>query len=166
MIDKLGSNTKAHFDKIRMAVYNHVKKSGRDSSKLASGEYFKKFYMQIDGSNYTLENFSLAKYGSILRLVQNITKLGGAAISALTDIGLYGSEMKDQGGKTLLGGMGDAFTALGKIKNTKQKKEFAEISLLMVDGSIHDLAGRNQVGDNLTRGATQVQKTFFKFSQK
>ncbi len=164
MIDKLGSNPKANFDKIRLAVYNHVKKSGRDSSKLASGEYFKKFWMQIDGSNYTVENFSLAKYGSILRLVQNITKLGGAAISALTDIGLYGSEMKDQGGKTLLGGMGDAFTALGKIKNTKQKKEFAEISLLMVDGSIHDLAGRSQVGDNLTRGATQVQKTFFKFN--
>jgi len=164
MIDKLGSNPKANFDKIRIAVYNHVKKSGRDSSKLASGEYFKKFYMQIDGSNYTVENFTLAKYGSILRVVQNITKLGGAAISALTDIGIYGSEMKDQGGKTLLGGMGDAFTALGKIKNTKQKKEFAEMSLLMLDGAIHDLAGRSQVGDSLSRGATQIQKTFFKFN--
>ena len=75
MMDKLGSNPKANFDKIRIAVYNHVKKSGRDSSKLASNEYFKKFYMQIDGSNYTVENFSLAKYGSIIRMVQNITKL-------------------------------------------------------------------------------------------
>jgi len=164
MIDKLGSNPKANFDKIRIAVYNHVKKSRRDSSKLASENYFKKFYMQIDGSNHTVENFTLAKYGSIIRMIQNITKLGGAAVSALTDIGLYGSEMKDQGGKTLLGGMGDAFTALGKIKNTKQKKEIAEMLGLMVDGSIHDLAGRNQVGDNLSRGATQVQKTFFKFN--
>jgi len=164
MIDKLGSNPKANFDKIRIAVYNHVKKSRRDSSKLASENYFKKFYMQIDGSNHTVENFTLAKYGSIIRMTQNITKLGGAAVSALTDIGLYGSEMKDQGGKTLLGGMGDAFTALGKIKNTKQKKEIAEMLGLMVDGSIHDLAGRNQVGDNLSRGATQVQKTFFKFN--
>jgi hypothetical protein len=164
MMDKLGSNPKANFDKIRIAVYNHVKKSGRDSSKLASNEYFKKFYMQIDGSNYTVENFSLAKYGSIIRMVQNITKLGGAAISAFTDIGIYGSEMKDQGGKTLLGGMGDAFTALGRIKNTKQKTEFAEMSGLMVDGAIHDLAGRNQVGDSLSRGATQIQKTFFKFN--
>jgi len=164
MIDKLGSNPKANFDKIRIAVYNHVKKSGRDSSKLASEEYFKKFYMQIDGSNHTVENFTLAKYGSILRVIQNITKLGGAAVSALTDIGLYGSEMKDQGGKTLLGGMGEAFSSLGKIKNTKQKKEIAEMSGLMVDGAIHDLAGRNQVGDNLSRGATQVQKTFFKFN--
>jgi len=164
MIDQLGSNPKANFEKIRIAVYNHVKKSGRDSSKLASGEYFKKFYMQIDGSNNTVENFTLAKYGSILRVGQNITKLGGAAISALTDIGIYGSEMRDQGGKTLLGGMGDAFAALGRIKNTKQKKEIAESLGLMIDGSIHDLAGRNQVGDNLSRGATQVQKTFFKFN--
>ena len=164
IIDKLGSNPKANFDKIRMAVYNHVKKSGRDSSKLASENYFKKFYMQIDGSNHTVENFTLAKYGSILRVIQNITKLGGAAISALTDIGLYGSEMKDQGGKTLLGGMGDAFKALAKIKNTKQKTEIVEMSGLMFDGAIHDLAGRNQVGENLSRGATQVQKTFFKFN--
>jgi len=164
MIDQLGSNPKANFEKIRIAVYNHVKKSGRDSSKLASGEYFKKFYMQIDGSNNTVENFTLAKYGSILRVGQNITKLGGAAISAFTDIGIYGSEMRDQGGKTLLGGMGDAFAALGRIKNTKQKKEIAESLGLMIDGSIHDLAGRNQVGDNLSRGATQVQKTFFKFN--
>ena len=164
IIDKLGSNPKANFDKIRMAVYNHVKKSGRDSSKLASEEYFKKFYMQINGSNYTVENFTLAKYGSILRVGQNITKLGGAAVSALTDVGLYGSEMKDQGGKTLLGGMGEAFSALAKIKNTKQKKEIAEMSLLMTDGLINDMAGRNQVGDNLTRGATQIQRTFFKFN--
>jgi len=164
MIDKLGSNPKANFDKIRIAVYNHVKKSRRDSSKLASENYFKKFYMQIDGSNHTVENFTLAKYGSILRVIQNITKLGGAAISALTDIGIYGSEMKDQGGKTLLGGMGDAFKALAKIKNTKQKTEIVEMSGLMFDGAIHDLAGRSQVGENLSRGATQVQKTFFKFN--
>ena len=164
IIDKLGSNPKANFDKIRIAVYNHVKESGRDSSKLASENYFKKFYMQINGSSHTVENFTLAKYGAILRVVQNITKLGGAAISAGTDIGLYASEMKDQGGKTLLGGMGDAFSALARIKDTKQKTEIVEMSGLMFDGAIHDLAGRNQVGDNLSRGATQVQKTFFKFN--
>ncbi|MDA7677522.1 hypothetical protein N8561_01390, partial [bacterium] len=96
----------------------------------------------------TVENFTLAKYGAIGRMIGNISKLGGAAISAATDLGIYGSEMKDQGGKTLLGGIAEAFSALSRIKNTKQKKEIAEMLGLMLDGTIHDTAGRNQVGDN------------------
>ena len=97
-------------------------------------------------------------------MIGNVSKLGGAAISAATDLGIYGSEMKDQGGKTLLGGIAEAFGALARVKNSKQKKEIAEMLGLMLDGTIHDIAGRNQVGDNLSRRATQVQRTFFKFN--
>ena len=72
--------------------------------------------------------------------------------------------MKDQGGNTLLGGISEAFGALARVKNTKQKKEIAEMLGLMLDGTIHDTAGRNQVGDNLSRRGTEIQRTFFKFN--
>jgi len=162
MIDRLGTNPKKNFESIREAVYKSMQ--GRDRQKIANFTTFQKYWNVVDGSLNTVENFTLAKYGAIGRLVGNVSKLGGAAISAATDLGIYGSEMKDQGGKTLLGGIGEAFGALARVKNSKQKKEIAEMLGLMLDGTIHDIAGRNQVGDNLSRRATEVQRTFFKFN--
>ena len=162
MIDRLGTNPKKNFESIREAVYNTMQ--GRNRERIASFSNFQKYWNVIDGSLNTVENFTLAKYGAIGRLIGNVSKLGGAAISAATDLGIYGSEMKDQGGKTLLGGIAEAFGALARVKNSKQKKEIAEMLGLMLDGTIHDIAGRNQVGDNLSRRATQVQRTFFKFN--
>jgi hypothetical protein len=162
MIDRLGTNPKKNFESIRESLYKSM--AGRNREKIANFNSFQKYWNVVDGSLNTVENFTLAKYGAIGRLIGNITKLGGAAISAFTDLGIYGSEMKDQGNKTLLGGISDAFGALAKVKNTQQKKEIVEMLGLMLDGTIHDIAGRNQVGDNLSRGATQVQRTFFKLN--
>lgn len=162
MIDRLGTNPKKNFESIREAIYDSMQ--GRDRSKIANFNSFQKYWNVVDGSLNTVENFALAKYGAIGRLIGNISKLGGAAISAATDLGIYGSEMKDQGGKTLLGGIAEAFGALARVKNTKQKKEIAEMLGLMLDGTIHDTAGRNQVGDNLSRRGTEIQRTFFKYN--
>ena len=162
MIDRLGTNPKKNFESIRESIYNSMQ--GRNRNKVANFNQFQKYWNVVDGSLNTVENFTLAKYGAIGRMIGNISKLGGAAISAATDLGIYGSEMKDQGGKTLLGGIAEAFSALSRIKNTKQKKEIAEMLGLMLDGTIHDTAGRNQVGDNLSRRSTEIQRTFFKFN--
>ena len=162
MIDRLGTNPKKNFESIRESIYNSMQ--GRNRNKVANFNQFQKYWNVVDGSLNTVENFTLAKYGAIGRMIGNISRLGGAAISAATDLGIYGSEMKDQGGKTLLGGIAEAFSALSRIKNTKQKKEIAEMLGLMLDGTIHDTAGRNQVGDNLSRRSTEIQRTFFKFN--
>ena len=162
MIDRLGTNPKKNFESIRESIYNSMQ--GRNRNKVANFNQFQKYWNVVDGSLNTVENFTLAKYGAIGRMIGNISRLGGAAISAATDLGIYGSEMKDQGGKTLLGGIAEAFSALSRIKNTKQKKEIAEMLGLMLDGTIHDTAGRNQVGDNLNRRSTEIQRTFFKFN--
>ena len=90
-----------------------------------------------------------------------MAKLGGATISAAADIGLYGSEMRYQG-KSFLGGMFEALSSLARIKNTKQKKDIAEMLGFIADNTIYDIAGRYQVGDNLSKGFTKAQRFFFK----
>jgi hypothetical protein len=71
--------------------------------------------------------------------------------------------MKYQG-RSFLGGMGEAMGAIGKIKNTKQKKDIARGLGFLGDGTIYDVSGRFQVGDNLNKGWTQIQRTFFKYN--
>ena len=122
---------------------------------------FDKYMKVVDGSIYTVADFGVARYSAIARAIASMAKLGGATISAAADIGIYGSEMRFQG-RSFLGGMAEALTSLGRIKNTKQKKDIAQMLGFIVDNTIYDMSARYQVGDNLSKGWSNAQRTFFK----
>ena len=54
--------------------------------------------------------------------------------------------------------------SLLKIKNTKQKKDIAQMLGFIVDNTIYDMSARHQVGDNLSKGWSSTQRTFFKYN--
>ena len=163
IMDTLGTKPADNFGKIKKAVGNKLNKLGRSTQDLASDAKFDKFLKVVDGSIYTVENFAVAKYSAIARAIASMAKLGGATVSAAADIGLYGSEMRYQG-RSFLGGMAEAVGSLGKIKNTQQKKDIAEGLGFIADNTIYDVAGRYQVGDNLSKGFTKAQRFFFKLN--
>ena len=160
IMDTLGTKPRENFEKIRKAIAKRMISEGRNQDKVSSGQ-FDKFLSVVDGSIYTVENFGVAKYSAIARALSSMAKLGGATISAAADIGLYGSEMRYQG-RSFLGGMFEALSSLARIKNTKQKKDIAEMLGFIADNTIYDIAGRYQVGDNLSKGFTKAQRFFFK----
>jgi hypothetical protein len=161
IMDTLGTKPQDNFNKIRTAVGNRLNKLGRKSD--LTENMFNKYLRVVDGSIYTVENFALAKYSAISRSVASMAKLGGATISAAADIGLYGSEMRYQG-RSFLGGMFEALSSLAKIKNPQQLKDIAEGLGFIGDNTIYDIAGRYQVGDNLSKGFTKTQRFFFKLN--
>tara|TARA_R110000796_G_scaffold17028_1_gene52632 strand:+ start:3877 stop:6495 length:2619 start_codon:yes stop_codon:yes gene_type:complete len=163
IMDTLGTKPQDNFNKIKKAVGNKLNKLGRSTQDLSSDAKFDKFLKVVDGSIYTVENFAVAKYSAIARAIASMAKLGGATVSAAADIGLYGSEMRYQG-RSFLGGMAEAVGSLGKIKNTQQKKDIAEGLGFIGDNTIYDVAGRYQVGDNLSKGFTKAQRFFFKLN--
>jgi len=167
MLDTLGTNPKENFEKIRVAVSNRMLDNKRSTESLSSYKQFEKFMNVVDGTVYTFDGgkngFAVAKWSAIGRAIGNVSKLGGAVISAAADIGIYGSEMKYQG-RTFLGGMAEAMGGIGRIKNTKQKQDIARMLGFFGDGTTYDVSGRFQVGDNLNKGWTQVQRTFFKYN--
>ena len=160
IMDTLGTKPSENFEKIRKAVAKRMVMDKRDQNTVSSKQ-FNKFISVVDGSIYTVENFGVAKYSAIARALSSMAKLGGATVSAAADIGLYGSEMRYQG-KSFLGGMFEAMSSLARIKNTKQKKDIAEMLGFIADNTIYDIAGRYQVGDNLSKGFTKAQRFFFK----
>ena len=167
MLDTLGTKPKENFEKIRVAISNRMLANKRSTESLSSYRQFEKFMNVVDGTVYTFDGgtsgFAVAKWSAIARSVGNVAKLGGAVISAAADIGIYASEMKYQG-RSFLGGMAEAMGGVGKIKNTKQKRDIAKGLGFLGDGTTYDISGRFQVGDNLNKGWTQIQRTFFKYN--
>ena len=163
IIDALGTKPKENIDKIRFAVHDRLKKQGKDVGSIKNFRKLDKYMKVIDGSIYTVEDFGIARYSAIARTLASMARLGGATISALADVGIYGSEVRYQG-RSFLGGMAEALASLGRIKNTKQKKEISEMLGFINDNTIYDMSARHQVGDNLNKGWTKAQRTFFKLN--
>jgi len=162
IIDTLGTKPAANFEKIRKAVATRLTQEGRDSAKVSSRQY-EKYMAVVDGSIYSVENFAVAKWSAIARTVASTAKLGGAVISAVSDLAQYGGEMRYQG-RSFLGGMFEGLSSIFRLKNSKDKKEIAEALGFMADNTIYDISGRFQVGDNLSKGWTNMQRTFFKYN--
>ena len=163
MIDRLGTKPIDNFEKIRLGVQSVLAEAGRDTGKISNATPFKKWMNVIDGSMHTPDNFVLAKVGAIIRTVGDISKLGGAGISATADLAIYGSEMKHQG-DVFLGSMADAMAALAQIRQNPEFKDIAEGLGFMIDGIIHDTANRNSAGDFNSKGATEIKRAFFKLN--
>ena len=163
MLDSLGTRPTDNFNIIRAAVHERLRNQKKNIENIKSDRPFVKYLRIVDGSVYTVENFAVAKYSAIARSIASMAKLGGATISAAADIGLYGSEMRFQG-RSFLGGMFEALNSLRKIKNPKQLKDIVESLGLITDSAIYDIAGRYQVGDNMSKGWTRTQRIFFKLN--
>ena len=163
IIDALGTKPKENMDKIRFAVHDRLKLQGKDVGSIKNFRKLDKYMKVIDGSIYTVENFGVARYSAIARTLASMARLGGATISALADVGIYGSEVRYQG-RSFLGGMFEALSSLFRIKNTKEKKLIAEMLGFINDNTIYDMSARHQVGDNLDKGWTKAQRTFFKLN--
>lgn len=169
MMSKLGSNPHKNYAKIMDLVKNELQVTGRETQAQAVGAFSKeqgghmKFMAEVDGSVNMINSFPGAKWSAISRAIASMAKLGGATISAISDIHLYAKEMKWQG-RTYIGGLAEAMGRLGKIKNSKAKKEIAEQLGFINDNIIYDLAARYSAGDNLNRGFSQIQRTFFKLN--
>ena len=166
LMQTLGTNPRNNFNRIVAAVNKSMVNKGNVSASEKiknSRKTFENQLAELDGSVNMIGSFGFAKWSGIARAINSMAKLGGATISAIADIHLYGTEVKHQG-RSYVSGVAEAMGNLGKIKNTKLKKEIAEQLGFIGDNLIYDLAARYSVGDNLNKGFTNAQRTFFKLN--
>lgn len=109
-------------------------------------------------------NPSLAKIGAMTRTFNNVTMLGGAVISSLTDIPIKSLEYKYQG-KSWLGSFAQPFIDLAQgFKSKKERIEFASMLGVGMESMIGDIGGRFSLHDDLGDKAIKVQRMFFKLN--
>jgi len=169
LMSSLGTKPKENFIKIGRLIERNLINKGEQGKAQKIGDYLKtqgryeRHFAEIDGSVNSINNFSGARWSAITRSILSMAKLGGAVVSALADVHLYGRELKYQG-RSYLGGIYEALGNLAKIKNSKKRIEIAEQLGFMADNVIYDLAARYSTGDTLNKSFTKLQRTFFKLN--
>jgi hypothetical protein len=163
-MERYGTNPEAMLSE----VADTIKKKYRDKAA-AEGDagIDSKLKSIIDGAmekNMVPADPKLARIGSNIRAYQNVTKLGGAVISSITDMPMKSLEYKFQG-KSWLSSTVQPFIDLAHGFKSKQERiEFASLLGVGMEGMVGDIGARFSAQDNLNNKAAKVQRMFFKLN--
>lgn len=165
LMRRLGTNPQANFDMIADFLMNGIKDEGqRARLQQALDGKLKNQMAAIDGTTRTPVSHMGAQIGSGLRTVQNMAKLGAAFFSQFSDLPIYASEMRYQGG-TMLSGVLEGLEGLMKGRNRREMAEIDGMLGVFHDGMTQSAAARFSIADDDIPGAlAKSQRLFFKFN--
>lgn len=162
LMEQFGTNPEAMFN----ALVEKARRASRDDPKVSErlkGNLFNQMYDEVSGATRVPVNLSGARIGAVLRAIQNMSKLGGATISAISDIPMFASEMRYQG-RGLFEAYAEAFrNSLGGFRSADQKR-LARLVGVGLDGMRGDILARFGAVDNLPGGVSRLQNLFFRLN--
>ena len=151
LLQKLGTNPTKMFNKIAEGADVNIKTFRVNNA-----------FAVVSGLTRVPVGATLAKVSSILRAFNNMSKLGGAVVSALADIPLYASEV-NYGGGTLLGGYAQAVKNL-TTRTGADKREIAQMLGVFSNSMKGQLASRFGSADDVPNKINAAQNIFFKLN--
>lgn len=164
MMERYGTNPeamiKAAADNIKQKYRDKIAAEGEQgiSAKLDSA------ITAAMGNNNLPANPTYAKIGSNIRAYNNVTMLGGAVISSITDIPMKSLEYKFQG-KSWLSSTVQPFLDIAQgFKSKKDRVEFSSLVGVGMESIIGDVGGRFSAHDNLSQKGAKLQRLFFKLN--
>ncbi len=164
LMRNLGTNPQSMLDEL---VAQYSDKAVKDGNIKVSDQFknqkIKNLYQELDGSARMIASPSLAKVGAITRVIANLSKLGGATVSAMTDIPYQAAEFRYQGG-SLLKGYTNALRNLTRGRGNKEQKQIGRALGVGFDGVTGDLMSRFHANDQLPGMASKAQQKFFKIN--
>ena len=126
----------------------------------------KQWMDQLDGTALRITGgsnsvFSMAGMGAALRAIQSMSKLGGATISAFTDIPLAAAELRSQG----VGTIESYFAGLRSVfgRSALDRKVARTVGLGM-DGLVGSIHSRFGAVDSVPGAMTKMMQTYFKLN--
>lgn len=164
LMERYGTNPEAMMkeaaDGIQKKYRNEIAKKGEDGTSAKINDIINAAMEK----NMIPASPKLARIGSNIRAYQNVTKLGGAAISSITDIPMKALEYKFQG-KSWLSASVQPFLDIGLgFKNKKDRIEWASLTGVGMEGMIGNIGARFSAQDNLNNKAAKVQRMYFKLN--
>lgn len=170
LMEILGPNPNEVLDRVYARIKNEY--SGNQSntydqkivnSLKDSRQRMDKLMKVIDGSASIPANEMLAKWSQIARDIQSMSKLGGAVISATSDIAFGASELRYQGlgflsayNNTIVGGFNNVPRAM--------RRELGAMMGVYSDASIHSMTNRASGNVDFSGRSSRAMTTFFKWS--
>jgi len=167
VMQHLGPNADANLRAVQDTVLKKVKKEG-DPKKLARADQkmtraMEIFWPQVNGLARVPGNHMLAQASQVGRAVQQWSKLGGAVISGIADIGLYASEVS-YGGGNVFSGMAEALTNITDATPARDRARLLSSLGVMHDGLISAASKRFDAADNAPGKVSSITSLFFKYN--
>jgi hypothetical protein len=162
LMENLGTNPLALFEGIVSDLLKENKGNFEVIDKLR-GSRLTNLFKVIDGTTRIPVNPHSARIANGIRMLQTMSKLGGAVISSISDIPTIASELRYQG-KGIFESYGEAVGGLFRGRGSEEQKEVARLIGVGLEGMMGDIHGRFNTDDSVAGKAARLTQTFFKWN--
>ena len=163
MMRRLGTNPESNWnaalDELQLDLKNDpegLRKFQQDRNGL-----LKTRFSEIDGTSRMAVNHVGARVAANLRAWQSMAKLGGAVISAVTDLPVAASEMRYQG-KGMLSSMGTLIGGMVQGRKPAEQREILSTLGVFFDSVRGEVVSKFSADDTLGGQMSKWQQRFFK----
>lgn len=166
LMREFGTNPRAEFE----GDLTFLKETMRDRDPAAalsvawSEHKLRTQFDELDGTAMMPVNRMLARIGTFTRLWETTSKLGGALLSAVTDVPLKAAELRYQG-VGLLEGYADGVASLTRGRGRGEVREVLDLLRAGSDGMLGGIAERFDPGaDTPTGTMSKLANLFFRWN--
>lgn len=165
LMRRLGTNPEANWNSVLEAIERDLAGNTeglRQFSKDKRGMLRTRF-AEVDGSARLAVNQTGARIAANIRAWQSMAKLGGAVISAVSDLPIAASELKYQG-KSMLGSMGELMAGMVSGRKSAEQKEILSSLGVFFDNVRGEVVTRFSADDTAGGRMSRAQRMFFKLN--
>ncbi len=162
LMEGFGTNPLAMFEK----TVTRLKMANRDNIKVfneLSGDSITNLFKEVEGTTRIPGNLSMSRIASGIRAVNNMSKLGAAVVSSLSDIPFQAAELRFQGHNIFSAYskvLGNLFRGRGNV----EQKEIARALGVGFEGILGEIHSRFTIQDSIPGLMSKVQQRFFKLN--
>ncbi|BAI73175.1 hypothetical protein AZL_025370 [Azospirillum sp. B510] len=167
LMREFGTNPRGEFDADMQALAESWRDRDPDAVvKLGEArKWLANRFDELDGTSSMPVNRLGARIGASVRAWESMSKLGGATLSAVTDVPFKASELRYQG-INLLEGYADGVQSLirGRGRSDSGTREIIDLLRAGSEGMLGHIAGRFDAQDTVPGTLSKLTNVFFRWS--
>jgi len=166
LLEQFGTNPEELFKRVQKKLLDKHQNDLKKSQRLQRKNSILNFNAMLDevtGDVNIGSHTKLARYLHFYRAIQTMAKLGGAAVSAFSDVAFMASNRMYQG-RSLMDAWGDSFGALFRGMNQGEMREFADRLGVGLESQLGDFMSRFNASDDIPGNTSKLLNKFFKLN--
>jgi hypothetical protein len=169
LMRRMGPNAQQNFDSVTTQISNKLNLENKVNELTAFDgkvrEMQKTTMPNLTGEARVSGNHMAARVNQSVRNLQNIIKLGGAVLSAITDLPLMASELRYSQGVNMFSGLADSIKGLFRGKTKPEEKQLMGMLGVMYNHLSDSASARYDIATDGVPGAfSKANQMFFKLN--
>jgi len=159
----LGTNPQAMIDRVTQKAQMKYRNDAKKRARFKDTSSLQNMLDEVTGDINLTSKHKTANFMSGFRAIQTMAKLGGAWISALSDLGFMSTNRMYQG-RSLLQSWGDAFSAPFEGLSGGDKRIMADMMGAGLEGQLGDFMSRFNASDQIAGRMSKTMAFYFKMN--